>query len=336
MFRWRSMAAALVLAFPAMEAGGETPDGLIVRFPQSMRAFKNLGAAAMAGDHLFVASDETTEVLVLEKVPGDSAGTWTFRSSAPPIRLPVSGDDEIDIEAIAADGYTLYVAGSHSLAREKLSSSRSYDKNRERFQVVKREPNREHVFRFEFDPDTGTVSKMGEISLRSLLDRDPILHRFTQIPGKENGIDIEGLAVVGGTLYLGFRSPVLRYGFVPILKMRFATPELGELLFVDLGGRGIRDMTPVADGFLLLAGPPAAGGRSFELFYWTGDDDLPGRGRPVRTVVSLGTIRSPKGSRAEALTILQSNGSCHDLLIMFDGIAGGGPVVEHICLPGRI
>ncbi len=344
MFRWRWMAAALVVALPILEVGsqvgGAPPDGAIVRLPEAMRALKNISAAARAGDHLFVASDETTEVLVLERVVEGvlekSAGSWSFRYGAPPIQLPISGTKEIDIEAIAADGYTIYVAGSHSLAREKLSASRTYKKNRKRFEVIKRERNRDHIFRFEFDPDTGVVSEMAEISLRSLLERDPILHRFTEIPGSENGIDIEGLSVIGDTLYVGFRSPVLRHGFVPIVKMRFAAPEVGELLFVDLAGRGIRDMTPVGGGFLLLAGPPADGEGSFALFYWTGEDGLPGRDRPVHETISLATIDTPKGSRAEALTILRSDGSCHDLLILFDGIAGGAPRVERVCLPGSV
>jgi hypothetical protein len=333
MIHWGRIAASLVIALAIVDARAAPPAGASVRFPQTIRSIQNFSAAAWSGSHLFIASDETTEVLVLEAVPQDRTGGWSFRSTTPPIRLPVSGNDEIDIEAIAADGKHIYVAGSHSLARGKLSASRTAAKNRERFSQIKREENRERIFRFEFDAGTGVVSKVARISLRRLLERDPILRRFTEIPGKENGIDIEGMSVVDGTLYLGFRSPVLRQGLVPILKMRFSAPNSGQLLLVDLGGRGIRGMTPVGDGFFLLAGPAAKGGGSYVLFHWTGADGLPGRDRPVPATVLLGSIEAPKGSRAEALTVLRSEGSCHDLLIVFDGIAGGDPQVERVCLP---
>ena len=48
-------------------------------------------------------------------------------------------------------------------------------------------------------------------------------------------------------------SPPLR---VPVLRFRFDDPEGSYgLRYVNLGGRGIRDIARVKDGFLLLAGP---------------------------------------------------------------------------------
>ena len=51
-----------------------------------------------------------------------------------------------------------------------------------------------------------------------------MLQRFTQIPSKENGVDIEAIAVKGkdgDKLHLGFRGPVLRDNLVPIMVLDF-------------------------------------------------------------------------------------------------------------------
>ena len=65
---------------------------------------------------------------------------------------------------------------------------------------------------------------------------------FGSIASKENGIDAEGLAVRDQKLYIGFRGPVLRGNFTPILRCRFGSPITEpEVLFVSLGGRGVRD-----------------------------------------------------------------------------------------------
>lgn len=304
MFRWRHSAASLLVVLFVLEANAAPPDDPIVRFQAEARELNDLSAAAKMGDYLFVASDETSEVLVLKK----EANTWSHWNMESVIKMPVPGEKEVDIEAIAVDRHTLYVAGSHSLPGSTLKVS----------------PNREHIFRFEFDPVRGVATEMGEISLRGLLRRNPVLSKFYGI--KENGIDIEGLSVVGDDLYIGFRSPILQEGAL-ILKMRFATPEQGKLLFVDLGGRGIRDMAPVAEGFFLLAGPPKKSKGSFVLFYWTGED---GSDPPI---TQLAPFDTPPGTKAEALTILRSNGPCHDVLLLFDGIWGGAPQIENVCVP---
>ncbi len=49
----------------------------------------------------------------------------------------------------------------------------------------------------------------------------PLFTAFTKIPGKENGIDIGGVAAKGDRVFVGFRAPVLRENWVPILAFDF-------------------------------------------------------------------------------------------------------------------
>ena len=54
--------------------------------------------------------------------------------------------------------------------------------------------------------------------LTEALRGDEHLGSFLAIPGKDNGFDIEGLAVAGERLFIGLRGPVLR-GWAVILEV---------------------------------------------------------------------------------------------------------------------
>jgi Protein of unknown function (DUF3616) len=95
--------------------------------------------------------------------------------------------------------------------------------------------------------------------LQGILKGDKILGPFTKIPSKENGTDIEGIAVKDETLFLGFRGPVRRENFVPVMVLQLDRPEDYELRFVNLDGHGIRDITAVENGFLIIGGPVGDG-----------------------------------------------------------------------------
>src|SRR5262245_60839271 len=75
----------------------------------------------------------------------------------------------------------------------------------------------------------------------------------------------------------GFRGPVLRENYTPVLRFTFAVPVIeSDLLYVNLGGRGIRDLTRARGGLLVLAGPVGDGPGSYQLYFWDGKDCLPG------------------------------------------------------------
>lgn len=279
---------------------------------------RQLSAIAGVGSLLVVGADEGTGIQVLHPVRGKDS----FRAANALIPL-LESDTEIDIEGLSAVGNTVHVLGSHSLKRRRISSELSRKANRKRITEVVAEPSRDHLFRFELDPESGKLaSGVASISLRDILERDPILGRFTQIPGKENGVDIEGIAVAGNRIYLGFRSPVLRDGYVPVAILPFSRPESYQLRFLDLGGKGIRDMTHVGGGFLLIAGPTADNDGKFRLMFWDGGDQLPGTDRRAAELVRLGTIPVPDGP-PEGIVVVEETESWWEVLIVYEGSSKG-------------
>ena len=148
-----------------------------------------------------------------------------------------------------------------------------------------------------------------------------------------DGNDEEGIAMADGWLYLGFRGPVLRDNYVPVLRLDFDEPDDHELLFVNLDGYGIRDITRVADGFLIVAGPVGDGPGGYSVYYWDGHDVVPGRARdePVGHLTRLGELQAPQGGKAEGITVLQEDAAAFECLVVFDGVAAGA--AQRVRLP---
>ena len=182
---------------------------------------------------------------------------------------------------------------------------------------------REQFFRFTLDA-AGKPGRVETKSLKKALDKDPILKDFIPIASKENGIDIEGLAVKKGVLYFGFRGPVLRDNWVPILTCTFDDPTAtAKTVYVNLDGRGVRDIVATADGFLILAGPVGNGHTSYRIYYWDGHDlwskPAPGQMKRLADVPPMG-----KG-KPEGLTVLKQVGNEYELLLVCDGVKNGAP-----------
>lgn len=241
---------------------------------------------------------------------------------------------EMDIEALAVEGDVLYVLGSHSSKRKRVKKSKKYKKNRKAFRAakIKDERNRDWLFRLTIDAQ-GKETARERISLRNLIADDPVLKPFQQLPGKENGVDIEGLSVRDNWLYIGFRGPVLRGNYVPVMRLKFDNPENSyELLYLELGGRGIRAMASVTDGHLVVAGPVGDGPASYRLYHWDGKDLLPGRDRSRSergNLRLLGEIIPPEQGKAEGLVVLQEEDNTYHLAIAFDGVTDKDNILKY-------
>ncbi len=202
-------------------------------------------------------------------------------------------DSEIDIEGLDySDGY-LWVVGSHSLKRKKPKGKTS-KKAIERLSEIKQDPNRYLLARLpvlqgeivstysqsnESDTLTAACLQQGPQSLIDTLRADIHLGPFLSIglPSKDNGFDIEGLAVKGHRVVLGLRGPVLGgWAMLVDIEVKSTTPGVLELQdgtgslyrkhFLDLNGLGIRDLCWHHDDLLILAGPTMALDGPMQLF----------------------------------------------------------------------
>lgn len=249
---------------------------------------EDISALATIGRTLFCACDETATV---ERLVFDEA-TNTFQNHenfalGHAFDLPGGLTGEMDIEGLAVDDGYLWITGSHGLKRKHPDaedgtqeglSNVGWDENRGflgRVPIIESEPG---VFRpvggIE-DLEDGesarraamfAMGKSGTKAIRKVLADDPLLAPFMHIPCKENGFDVEGLAVKGDRLHLGLRGPVLG-SHALIVTMRFKDNGKGRLKHrklkdgsrytihaLDLDGLGIRDLLFDGDTLLVLAG----------------------------------------------------------------------------------
>jgi hypothetical protein len=245
---------------------------------------KDLSAVARIGDSLFLACDETASVERLRRVNDGRFGDHRHFALDGLVDLPAGADGEMDIEGLCAvDGF-LWIVGSHALKRSKPKREESNgDDALARMERVDREPNRHFLGRIPlveeapglFMParsDGGRRAAWAKLGKRnSALTRwladDPHIGPFLSIPAKENGFDVEGLAVRGDRIWLGLRGPVLR-GHAVVLGLEVAEKAPGRLKarrtagerryrkhLLDTRGLGIRDMRFDGDDLLLLVGP---------------------------------------------------------------------------------
>ncbi len=290
-------------------------------------ASMDLSGVVVVDNYLVIGADEGHQLQVLGGC--EQADCWcVVRKMA-----LAKQDQETDIEAIAfADGH-LYVTGSHSARRRRVKLELSVRKNRERLLGIRRQTERNRLYRIPFRAEDGYLGKPKSIDLSKRLTKDPLLGAFCGIPGRENGIDIGGLAMVDGRLLVGFRGPVLRDGFVPVMDLDFDRPKAYELRFVRLEGQGIRDLVALDQGVLILSGPVNDMPVPFRLWWWDGADQVPGKDRAVRPAVALGEITTAGGAQAEGLALLAQHGRACDIVVVYGTSNSAQAVRMHVELP---
>ncbi|MEO0819182.1 MAG: DUF3616 domain-containing protein [Pseudomonadota bacterium] len=259
---------------------------------------EDLSAAARAEDTLFLSCDETAGI---DRLRADAPGLWgqhEHLSLGSHFDLPDGPEGEMDIEGLAAEDGWLWIVGSHALKRrrpkrEEKDAARSLGRMRR----MTRDPNRYFLGRMPLAPaEHGGLMPVGahrgrraaslrlrpnRAALTDWLAKDPLLAPFLAIPSKENGLDIEGLAARGDTVWLGLRGPVLR-GHAVILRL--ALRQRGKLLrarkieedrryalhLVPSAGLGIRDLARDGDDLILLTGPVLGSDGPSHILRWCG------------------------------------------------------------------
>ena len=274
-----------------------------------------LSVALRLGNTLWVANDESISLERLTLVEEDSTGKSSFTRDHKQfalndfltLPLPPTGNpdelNEVDIEGLACDGKYLWLTGSHSLRRKKPKDADGTKKAHKRLASISADGNRYLLARIPMVEQGGEYTLAQETEhkgkrraaarlrgdehgneLTELLKQDEHLGPFLAIPGKDNGFDIEGLAVAGKHLLLGLRGPVLR-GWAIIIEIALAEDESpsqlrlapldadGQLYrkhFLDLSGLGIRDLCVQDNDLLILAGPTMDLDGPVTVFRWPG------------------------------------------------------------------
>lgn len=152
---------------------------------------------------------------------------------------------------------------------------------------------------------------------------------FTQDLMSANGLNIEGLAVVGGKLFAGLRAPSLdgRAFIVTVDADKVFDESVpikqGDVHAISVpleAGRGIRDLARLNDGQLvMLTGPAQDAPMPFEIHV------LDIKAETTMLLGTLGELPDTMGAKAEAISVLSRHGDVIDVLVMFDGLPSGGP-----------
>lgn len=307
---------------------------------------EDLSALAIVGRTLFCAADEGAclEVLTLDDA-GQGFGDHRSLALGDVFDLPDGNEGEMDIEGLAvADGW-LWIVGSHSLKRPALKDGTGL----ERLQRVKRDRNRCFLGRMPLvSREDGSceavardgarragalrIRKDGSNPIRRRLAKDPLIAPFVHAPAKENGFDVEGLAVDGDRIFRGLRGPVMcGIAFLVELRVReggraglkLAPLEDGSgyrLHPLPLHGLGVRDLLLHDGRLLVLAGATMALSGPQAIFVLP---RLPAAGATVdfdgvRRVLELPVV--PGADHAEGMAVL-GEGNAAQLLVMCDSPA---------------
>jgi hypothetical protein len=319
----------------------------------------NLSGAAFTGDWLWVAGDEACGLDRLRRL--DPAGREVLRFGevrdfplSDLIDLPGAAEEEADLEGMAVADGCLWVVGSHGLKRKNAKLGRDHAENARRLAKVALDGNRRLLACLPIEPDASgepclvrhtrdgrralrlTGDSQANLLTEALAD-DPHFGPYMAIPGKDNGFDIEGLAVDGRRLLLGLRGPVLR-GWSALLEIAVEAREdqlqlvplddSGALIrkhFLQLAGLGVRDLNFSGDDLYILAGPTMVLDGEIRVFKWPGARPLLAANRdPVRFEVALTeSVSLPHGrgtNRAEALCDLPNalSGGKPSWLVLYD------------------
>jgi len=339
------------------------------------RTHVNLSAVRADGDCLWLAGDETATVERLVGHPhapedGPVYGDQREFRVADYVDLPGEPDAEADLEGLARAGGYLWAVGSHSVVRKRVRPHHSAKKAIKRLGSLRVDPNRYILARFPVAPGPDGLPELarttpdgrsaavfggpGGPNLVDLLADDVHLGAFLRIPAKDNGLDVEGLAVHGETLYIGLRGPVLR-GFAVVLEVRPVETEPGRLAlapvgddgqpyrkhFLDLGGLGVRDLCPHGLDLLVLAGPSMDLDGPVRVYRWHGAAEPTGASEVARGDELTIELELPYGDgddHAEGITLLPDG----RLLVVHDSPAAHRMTDEHIvhadllALPGTV
>jgi Protein of unknown function (DUF3616) len=261
----------------------------------------NISGLAPVADDLWTASDEEASIerLMRDGLGYSHAQNWDLADLFPAfaaarakakLKGTAGKGSEADLEGLAfdADKRRLWLVGSHCRGRGNTTDAEPKEL-RKSFAPNKRAAPLRTLLGFvpiaeTGEPVNGTGLALpfgdGRGSLRAAVKAEGgQLSRALAWPSKENGFDIEGIAVKDTEVLLGLRGPAIAgYAVVLNVSVKIGVEALSlrrvkgaryGLTFLDLNGLGVRDLFRHGDDVLVLAGPTMDLDAPFALYRWT-------------------------------------------------------------------
>jgi hypothetical protein len=312
----------------------------------------SLSAVEEVNGSLWLGADESASVERLSTNDNVNFDSHESFALADYFELPSGHEQEVDLEGLAWDGEAgrLWLVGSHSLRRKQPKDGQSGQDALRTMGIIDRQANRYLLGFVKLDqeqegggkqtprpaPDAAALPFTTATSeLIDVLKGNSLISPFIKIPSKDNGFDIEGLAVKGDSVFLGLRGPVLR-GWATVLQL---CPEqhgrqlkLGPIAagnqtylhhLLDLGGLGIRDLSIIDDDLLILAGPTMELDGPVRVFRWRDALRNDHERRVDNSALDL-LFDIPWGERvdhAEGISLFRSGHGALRLLVVYDSPA---------------
>ena len=339
-----------------MRKTSASPAPVLLRFAGAsdrLRSGKKLrdgiSGVAADGDTLWVVVDETRSVERLTRTK-DRQPTFAAHTRIPLddlLRMPGGARSEADLEDIDIAGGCLWIVGSHAVDREMPADDASPRKIAKTLLDVARDGNRCLLARLPlvergatWTPRKGGAARLegnakGNALTRALA-KDAHFGGFLALPGKENGFDIEGLAVVGERVLLGLRGPVFnQWAAILEIEPRAVRGDPATLRlarfgpgrkryrkhFLKLDGLGIRGLCRHGLDILVLAGPVNARDGPAKIHRWIGGarPDVERRLRPEDLVRVMDLPSGQRGTdHPEGIVVLPSKDGRERLLVVYE------------------
>ena len=239
---------------------------------------------------------------------------------------------DLDGEGVAYAEPFFYVVGSHGCSRKDAEfrlSSFILARLRVDRQGRPTDTAGQPLAADKFAAAVETTYRVSDLLLRA----KKVKKFFGEDLETDNGLNIEGIAVQGDTVWFGLRGPV-RHGtaflvggsaadlFRPGHAASEVTPKVVPL---DLDGLGIRDLAALPDKRLLvLAGAVHKPEGIFKLFVVDPDSEAASAVGPLPKVKRRVDDEMVVG-KAEGVTVIETSADKARIVVLFDGLVNGAP-----------